>query len=248
MKSYRLTISAIVACSSIALFSIVSAQPTYAASVSGQARTSSLDPNPSYDGNQGSTYTRNNYRELTLGESSSAASNNVDELQSFGSNTSFSGVDVGEVFQVGEFLHFNGEDTADGTTPETLRTVVRLDLASGENLRYTFFTNYENNAVDGADVFSIPFDTSISDESIVTIDGEEYILQIVGFGTSADNISSSIVLGDLGTETAFNSYGRLISYDDYLNGNIAVPTPAAALMALSVLPILLLRRQHKTTK
>ncbi|QDU33898.1 hypothetical protein KS4_19580 [Poriferisphaera corsica] len=219
----------------------LSAANVSALSVSGGSFTSSIDPSRDAGPNSGLTYERENYRNLWLGETISGDRADADILTSENTFNFFTDVQENEAFQIGNFTYTNGLGVIDGTTPSIFRNVVQIQPEGEQISRFTSFFTIENGENGSADTFIIP-DSPVNENTILEIDGDEYVLQYLGFGTSSDDIDQIFTTGLAGTTINFNAYGQLINYDEYLASQ-TVPTPSAAAAGFLLLSALLLRRK-----
>ncbi|WP_432797413.1 choice-of-anchor K domain-containing protein [Poriferisphaera sp. WC338] len=230
----------------LAFVSLASAE-----SFSGKSRVSSIY-RPNTPENAGSTYERENYVNLYLGDTISGDRNQGDILISNTSYQSYGTVDLDEVFQLGQLTYTNGLETIDGTTPETLTSVVVAQI-NGTYRQFQFNIGVDNGEGGGQDEIAIIPESTINDNYLYNANGTSYTLELLGFGTSADNIVDSILSGNIGETTNFNAYGRLVDYNQYLaeleaqqTASVAVPTPAALPIGIIALIAFSCRRKHST--
>ncbi|QQE12520.1 choice-of-anchor K domain-containing protein [Planctomycetota bacterium] len=226
---------------------LLMAPVTFADTFDGRSRVSSVY-RPGYPENAGSTYERDNYINVYLGDSSTGDREDVDIYRSTGQNTSFNDIDLGDTFVLGSLTYTNGIGTIDGTTPEVLRNVIVARL-NGSYRQFQIDVSVDNGEGGGLDSIYIGDYGAVSTDYTANFNGTLYSVELLGFGQSADDISASINSGEVGETINFNLYGQLIDYNQFLAdqeaANIAVPTPAAASLGLASLMALLLRRKRE---
>ena len=108
--------------------------------------------------------------------------------------------------------------------------------------------SFDDNPGAAADTYSISLDNEVNESYSFWSNGEEYSLQLLGFGTNSDNILDTFTTGASGTTTNFNAYARFVNLGDYqeeLANTIAVPTPAAGYMGIGALALILMQRRRR---
>jgi hypothetical protein len=123
-------------------------------------------------------------------------------------------------FEIGQLAHFNYEiDTGTNATAVDLGITLTFSIPSGSGTdTFTFHVN-ETPKI-GSDDF-IYFPSSIPNETF-TLDGEEYVLKLLGFGNSPSELQSQFQSVEGGTNTAL-LWGKITQP--------IIPAPAAILLA-----------------
>ena len=121
-------------------------------------------------------------------------------------------------FEVGQLAHFNYE-IDNGTNASAVDLGISLTFTSG-NGTSTFTFHINETIGKGTDDF-IYFPSSIPTETL-TLDGDEYTLKLLGFGTSPSDLQSQFQSVEGGTNTAL-LWGKITQP--------IIPAPAAILLA-----------------
>jgi hypothetical protein len=130
--------------------------------------------------------------------------------------------EVGEVFEIGQITHFNHEIRDNGSPTEAyLELVMNFTTPDGTatgTFNFTF-------GVDETPILGVPdiitFPNAIPEETM-TINGQEYTLELVGFGDSPEALINQFVSPENGLPNSTLLWGRVTS--------TAVPLPGTVVL------------------